>query len=118
MTVRAVGAYLIAHWRGALSLRRSFLLNGLLAYVVLVFGLLALQQVFTTIYLFYASFVIIIAWQIWATVGILRSALRVWRAPDPAYPHPSALRFFIVLAVLITIAAAIGTLSDLDVLLD
>ena len=109
-------AFLLAHWRGELSLRQSFLLDGLAAYVVLVFGLLALQEVFTSIYVFYASFVIVFMWVIWAAVGILRSALRVWRAPDPSYPHPAALRLFIGLAVAITIAGLVGTLSDLPLL--
>ncbi len=109
-------AYLLAHWRGELSLRQSFLLNGLLAYIVLVFGLLALQEIFITIYLFYASFVIVFMWEIWAAVGIFRSAHRVWHAPDPFYPHPTALRLFIGLAVAITIAGIVGTLSDLPLL--
>ena len=110
-------AYLAAHWRGELSLRLSFLVNGLAAYVVLVFGLLALGQIITSIYFFYLSFAIIVVWEIWAAVGILRSARRVWRAPDPNYPHPRALRIFIVLAVAITVSAVIATLSDLRMLL-
>ena len=110
-------AYLLAHWRGELSLRRSFLVNGLLAYVVLVFSLLVLQEIITSIHFFYASFVLIIVWEIWAAVGILRSALRIWRAPDPSYPHPAALRVFIPLAVAITVAAVIGTLTELPPLL-
>ena len=110
-------AYILAHWRGQLSLARSFLLNGLVAYIVLVFGLLALQQLITSIYFYYACFVIIIVWEIWAAVGILRSARRVWRAPDPTYPHPAALRIFILLAGAITIAAVAGTLSELGTVL-
>lgn len=109
-------AYLLAHWRGELSLRRAFLINGLGAYIILIVGLLVFGQIINLSYFFYASFGLIVVWETWATVGILRSALKVWRAPDPNYPHPGALRVFIVLAVAITVAAAIGTLTELPML--
>ncbi len=95
---------------------QSFLLNGLLAYIVLVFGLLGLQQLITALVFFYLCFAILAVWEVWAVTGIVRRALRFYREPHPAFGRPAARRAIAVTVIVIAAALVIGTLSDVRLL--
>lgn len=91
--------YIIAHWRGELGLARSFILNGIVLYLLLVvgggavglfiehlsprtFGILNGSQ--PVVFALLAAFM---ACMVWACVGILRCGVRYVfdRSKLPAY---------------------------------
>ncbi len=81
--MRKVGQYLRAHWLGELSLPISFLVNGLALYLALVFLLIGFgTQVFTSKLFLYVGLAVFLIWTIWASVGIVRSAIRDYRLPE------------------------------------
>lgn len=74
--------YFIAHWKGQLSLAKSFLLNGLLAYLVLIICLVALGTVLTSQVFVFLGLAIFSVWAVWASVGIVRCSLRLLSSSD------------------------------------
>lgn len=68
--------YIVTHWRGQQSLLISVLVNGLGAYIVLVLLLATLGGIVAGQSFQYLGIGIFCAWFIWATVGIVRCALR------------------------------------------
>ena len=77
--------YFIDHWQGKLSLAKSVLLNGLLAYILLIaFGGLILSQILTGQIFFYPGMTVFFAWFIWACVGIMRCSIRILFSSDYA----------------------------------
>jgi len=81
--------YAMAHWRGEQGLVQSTLINGLGGYVLLVAVFLGLgATVFTSSTFLGVSLCVFFAWQIWASVGILRaSARRTFDRSAPAGPR-------------------------------
>jgi hypothetical protein len=72
--------YILAHWRGQLGLLRSYLLNGVAIFVVLLLVSAAAleflprsgpEQIFI-----YAWLVLFTVWAVWACVGIFRCGVR------------------------------------------
>lgn len=109
--------YFLAHWRGELSLVKSFLVNGVLAFIVLgmafpALGLLIRSQIFVYIGLF-----VLMLWEVWAVVGIVRSAFRTLREPRSTLGPFWARRGFAVIAVLLSAAFVYGTIADIRMLL-
>jgi hypothetical protein len=69
--------YAMAHWRGEQGLVQSTLINGLGGYAFLVVVFLGLSTtVFTSQSFFRVGLCVFFAWQIWASVGILRASVR------------------------------------------
>jgi hypothetical protein len=69
--------YITTHWRGQQGLLRSTLINGVLAYLVLIIisvGLGSAFQITGAAVLVVVA--IILVWMVWAAVGIVRCGLR------------------------------------------
>ena len=64
--------YALSHWRGQQGLLRSTLLNGVVAYLVLVVVLTASDGLLKV----YMGLSIFLVWMVWATVGIIRCAAK------------------------------------------
>jgi hypothetical protein len=97
--------YLLSHWRGEQPLLRSFLVNGLLAYVALVLVVIALGPLLprTALHPVMALFVLFLAW---SGVGIVRAALRLFSRPESRLPARVAAVFAIGTVGLVAWAAA------------
>jgi hypothetical protein len=108
--------YLVAHWRGELSLAKSFLVNGLLFLVVLSFAVPGLGLVIGSKAFDYVLLAIWLIWEIWAFVGIFRCALRTFRETSSTFGNTWARRGFAVLAVALSAAAVYATIEDLRML--
>jgi hypothetical protein len=109
--------YILAHWRGELSMARSFLVNGVLGFVVLGLGVPGLGQLITLRDFVYVGMAVWIAWEIWAVVGIVRCAFRVFRKPRP---HTGLLwtdRGLAVLALAVVVLFVYGTIADMGLML-
>ena len=106
----------IAHWRGELSLAKSFLVNGVLGYIVFVAVGLGLWQFVTWQPADASGLVLFLAWMVWATVGIVRSAFRTYREPRSTFGPVVARRGFAVLAIVLTAAFVYYTLADARIL--
>lgn len=76
--------YLVAHWRGKLSLTKSVLINGLLIYAILVVAFVSLGQIVTSQIFVIFGLSVFLAWAIWASVGIVRCSLRLTFAGNSA----------------------------------
>jgi hypothetical protein len=69
-------SYILTHWRGEQGLLRSTMLNGVLAYLVMITVLVSLGTAINLsggIYVGLGAFVI---WEVWAAVGIFRCGIR------------------------------------------
>lgn len=109
--------YVVAHWRGELSLVKSFLVNGVLAYVVLALAIPGLALVAASKAVAYVLVPVWPIWEIWAVVGIVRCALRTFREPRSTLGPFLTRRGFAVLAVLLSAAFVYGTIADIRMLL-
>jgi hypothetical protein len=109
--------YVVAHWRGELSLVRSFLVNGLLVLVVLMFALPGLGLVFTSQTFVHVGLGTFIVWEIWVAVGIFRCALRTFRGPRSTLVRAWAHRGVAVVAVALSAGAVYFTIADIQMLL-
>jgi|SRR5215467_8719066 len=69
--------YLLAHWRGELSLTKSTLLNGVVAYFVLMFLFLGAGQFIKSEVFVYFALAGFVGWIIWAAIGITRCAFKI-----------------------------------------
>ncbi|MFZ5783739.1 MAG: hypothetical protein ACOY4R_26370 [Pseudomonadota bacterium] len=101
--------YVLAHWRGQLSLGRSFWINGIAGYLVvlaLVLGMASVLPVVAGIAIFGLFFV-------WSTAGIARSGLAVVRSS--AAPMRQKTHAYAALALVAI--AAVALVGDLVVLL-
>jgi hypothetical protein len=82
-------SWVVAHWRGQLSLFRSLILNGVVGGLVIVLSLPPLGAAIRFLALpspgYLISAVVVLAavslYAVWAVVGILRCSLRVFRSP-------------------------------------
>jgi hypothetical protein len=71
--------YVRTHWRGEQGLARSFLLNGLLAYLVLALGLGSLGEmnvVPPNSIVMYVGLIAFGVWFVWALVGMVRCGFK------------------------------------------
>jgi hypothetical protein len=101
--------YILAHWRGELSLTKSTLLNGVIAYLALVCAFLGAGQFIQSQAFVYFGLVIFVGWMIWAVVGIVRCAFKI-----NFLNHSTTLRRIAAnVAVLCALAAAIAAAQDL-----
>jgi hypothetical protein len=101
--------YLVAHWQGGLSLARSFWLNGVVGYVVLVALVVGLRSYLPV----YPSMLAFVVFVVWACVGITRSALRVVRSPQATITS----KFKAYLALTMVVLVAMGSAADFLLLL-
>ena len=69
-------SYALTHWRGQQGLAGSALLNGLLAYVILVVALSSLGTVTSSPTLVFGGLAVFLVWLVWAGVGIFRCGTR------------------------------------------
>ena len=109
--------YIIAHWRGELSLAQSFLVNGVVGYFVLTAGFIGFGLFFVSRTYIYAGFIGICVWQIWAAVGIARCALRMFREPGATLAAAMARRGSGVVALVVTALVVYGSVDDVRLLL-
>ena len=109
--------YVVAHWKGELGLARSFLLNFVAGYVVLVALLLLTAQRFQSdvgtnalahVHLV-VGMIVFVAWFVWALVGVSRSALKILRDKQ----QQPIRKGFAVLALVIVAAVIVLTANDL-----
>jgi hypothetical protein len=112
-----VKRYIIAYWRGELSLTKSFLVNGFLGFLLLSLGLPGLGQFITSAVFFYFGVAVWLVWEIWASVGIVRCVFRTFREPRSTFGPLSMRRGFAVVALFATAAFVVGTFSDVILLL-
>ena len=77
-----VARYFRAHWLGELSLSISVFVNGLAFYLALIFMLVPLGQALNSSVFNYAGVAIFLIWTVWASVGIVRSAIRNYKLPE------------------------------------
>lgn len=105
-------SYVRAHWRGELSLGRSFWLNWVALYLVLMLAIVAGGQVITSRLYDYPCLALLVIVFVWGAVGILRTAWRLLHSP--VTPIRKALA---VAASAIVILAVVLTGSDFAMLL-
>lgn len=96
--------FLIAHWRGELSLTKSFLLNFLVGYIAVVTLLVATGESFD----FLVGLMIFLAWLVWALVGVSRSAVKVLRDDR----SPPVRKGFAVLALAVVVVVVVLSVGD------
>jgi hypothetical protein len=100
--------YIVAHWRGEQSLARSFLVNGLLGFIVVPLVFVALGYVIRAEAFVYVGFCLILVWLVWAAVGIVRCAIAIFRRPSSLL-----LRFAAALVMILTAVALYGLTEGL-----
>lgn len=101
--------YLLAHWRGELSLTKSALLNGAFVYLTLVFAFLGAGQYIKSQVFIYFGLVVFFGWVVWAVVGIVRCAFKIIISK-----HSTTLRRVVAIVVMLcAFAAAIASAQDL-----
>jgi len=105
-------SYVRAHWRGELSLGRSFWLNWVALYLVLMLAMAAGGQIITSRFYDYPCLVLLVIVFVWGAVGILRAAWRLLHSPGT--PVRKALA---VAAIAIVVLAVGFTGSDFAMLL-
>ena len=103
-----VSQYLRAHWLGELSLSISIFVNGLALYLALIFLFVPLGQVLNSPVFVYAGLAVFLIWTIWASVGIVRSAIRNYRLPEASLLRRTAA----VGAIILVLTIWAVTLSD------
>jgi hypothetical protein len=96
-----VKRYILAHWRGQLSLALSFLVNGVLGYIVLLTVLIGGSHATHSKAFDYAGIGVFAAWLIWALVGILRCVVRLLREPHSALQRALAVLVAAVVAIVL-----------------
>ena len=101
--------YLVAHWRGELSLAKSALLNGVLLYVTLIIVVVGLPDVTGIQALGFVGMAVFAAWYIWAMVGIVRCSIKAVSSGDSS----KIRRTFGVLTLIGCAAVLVFTVKDL-----
>ena len=105
-------SYVKAHWRGELSLGRSFWLNWVALYLTSMLAMVAGGQVITSRLYDYPCLVLLVLVFVWGAVGILRAAWHLLHSP--ATPVRKALA---VAAIVIVVLAVVLTGGDFAILL-
>ena len=104
--------YFLAHWRGELSLTKSALLNGLIAYLILVSAFLGGFQFIPYKGFVYFVVAVFIGWTFWAVVGIVRCALRIISSKHPSRLHRVLATFAAIVAAICALAFLVVTAED------
>lgn len=105
-------SYVRAHWRGELSLGKSFWPNWVALYLVLALPMMALGQVITSRLYFYLGLALLLIAFVWGAVGILRAAWRLLHSPGTPIGKTLA-----VVAIAMVVLAVGLTGSDFAMLL-
>ncbi len=100
--------YLIAHWRGELSLTKSALFNGLLLYVAIIAAMSLIDMILPTGLNVYSVLAVFLPWTVWACVGIVRCAIKIVTASET----PLFNKTIAVLILIIVIAVVVLTIRD------
>jgi hypothetical protein len=111
-----VARYILAHWRGQLSLLVSVAVNGLLLYFVLVALLLLIGSVETSATFVYLGMAIFSVWIVWAGVGTFRSAVRTYQSPETTLRRlllRRAVAVCVMIGLLVVAAVAFNDLVTL-----
>jgi hypothetical protein len=109
--------FVIAHWRGELSLTKSFLLNFMLGYIILVTLLVVTGELLQSHvgtetparFHFYVGGIIFLVWFIWALVGVSRSSMKILRDGSSKLVRKG----FAVLALVVIFAVFVISANDL-----
>ena len=96
-----VAQYLRAHWLGDLSLAISTFINGLALYLALIFLLVPLGVLLNSPVFTYAGIAVFLIWFIWASVGIVRSAIRNFRLSEASLLRRTAAVGAITLVLIV-----------------
>ena len=104
--------YLLQHWRGEQPLSVAILVNGVVGYLAAVVALLVLGQAIPAGGGVMAAIALLVAWAIWAGVGIVRSALRNYLIGG----QPPWRRFIGLGAIALVAVAAAVIVRDLSAL--
>ena len=96
-----VAQYLRAHWQGDLSLAISTCINGLALYLALIFLLVPLGALLNSPVFTYAGIAVFLIWIIWASVGIVRSAIRNFRLSEASLLRRTAAVGAITLVLIV-----------------
>jgi hypothetical protein len=104
--------YFLAHWRGELSLTKSVLLNGVIAYFIFLSAYLGGFQFIPYKGFVYFVLVVFIGWTIWAVVGIVRCAFRIISSNHPSRLRRVLATFAAIVAVICALAFLIVTAED------
>lgn len=113
-----IAGYIVRHWRGQHGILWSTIVNGLLAYLAVVFALLgaaaALRGSGTVgglaVMSGLAAFAVVM---VWSLVGICRSAFRTIRAPETGI----ALKAVAIAALVLVVVVVVAILNDVRFLL-
>src|SRR5690348_15440943 len=97
-------SYVKAHWRGEQLLGRSFWLNWVALYLVLMWAIVAGGQVITSRLYDYPCLALLVIVFVWGAVGVLRAAWRLLHSPVAPIRKALAVAAiaFVVLAVVLT----------------
>ena len=106
-------SYVRAHWRGELSLGRSFWFNWVALYLVLMLAMVAGGQVISSRLYDYSCLALLLLVFVWGAVGVLRAAWRLLHSPGTAIGKALA-----VAAIAIVVLAVAFTGSDVAMLVD
>jgi hypothetical protein len=101
--------YVTSHWHGKHSLAKSVFVNGLAAYVILVVGFVSIGQFVRSQLFVIVGLLVFLLWSVWATVGILRCAMKTTVRSDATLLS----RLFGILAVICVIVATVYAALDL-----
>lgn len=105
-------SYVRAHWRGELSLGKSFWLNWVALYLVLMLAIVAGSQFISSRLYDYPCLALLVIVFVWGAVGVLRAAWRLLHSPGT--PIGKALA---VVAIAMVVLAVGLTGSDFAMLL-
>jgi hypothetical protein len=99
--------YFASHWRGEQSLAKSFWLNVVVGYVLVIALLVGIGQVVHAPWFLYVGMIIFTVQFIWGSVGMVRCALRIV-CSSASIPS----KFWACLALAAIAVAVIGIAKD------
>jgi hypothetical protein len=103
--------YLASHWRGEQSLARSFWLNLVVGYLLVVGVLVGIGQAVHARWFLYLGMTIFVAQTLWAMVGLFRCALKIVRSSASIRS-----KFFAYVALALVVIAVLVGARDIVVL--
>lgn len=115
MRTNSITRYIKDHWNGELTLRRSFFLNGVLLYLLLVILTLAVDSIVTVSNqsVIAAYMILFLMAMIWSLVGIARAAIKVLLAANVGLLRKAGA----LIAIIVVARSAVALVSDLRNLL-
>lgn len=100
--MNSVKSLLLRHWRGDSGQMKSFFVNGLVFYFVLVFALVGASNFIKAQAFFYFGIGLFITYTVWMVVGNIRCSIKIFKN-DQA----SILSKWFAFLVLLTMAAIV-----------